>query len=171
LRLPSAAISLHSPGAFMVRESRTVQGACIFSFRNQTGIKHWKLSSKNGKFYWGMSPLYDTLDAFIEQFVSALSQVTKLHVYTGMTAALQPTFQTTQHQSVINTLRQGDSRLTYGQICRVIKDVNSEIRMDRKSFSSDVLPGLIPRQHHWNSSMVVKVNRAEAENVLNKEGK
>ena len=36
--------------------------------------------------------------------MDALSQVTKLHVYTGMTTALQPTFQTTQHQSVSSTV-------------------------------------------------------------------
>lgn len=33
---------------------------------------------------------------------------------------------------IIGRLRQMDDTLTYGQICRVIKDVNSEIRQDRK---------------------------------------
>ena len=33
---------------------------------------------------------------------------------------------------MISKLRQMDESLTYGQICRVIKDVNSEIRQGRK---------------------------------------
>ena len=34
--------------------------------RNQTGIKHWRLNAKNGKFYWGASAHYDSLDAFVQ---------------------------------------------------------------------------------------------------------
>ena len=33
---------------------------------------------------------------------------------------------------MISKLRQMDGGLTYGQVCRVIKGVNSEIRQDRK---------------------------------------
>lgn len=51
----------------------------------------------------------------------------------------------------------------------MIKDVNSEIRLGRK-FSTDCLPVMIPRVPQWNNSMIVKVNRLEAENTLNKEG-
>lgn len=35
-----------------------------------------------------------------QYFAEALSQVTHLHVYPGMTAALQPQFHTTEQQSV-----------------------------------------------------------------------
>ena len=89
----------------------------------------------------------------MQHFAEALSQVTHLHVYPGMTTALQPQFHTTEQQSVsqarngkhaciclcvmyvlqaIERLREMDDRLTYGQICRVIKEVNSEIRQGRK---------------------------------------
>lgn len=35
-------------------------------YRNHTGIKHWKLSTKSGKFYWGTSLLHSSLDSFVQ---------------------------------------------------------------------------------------------------------
>jgi hypothetical protein len=58
--------------------------------------------------------------------------VTHLHVYPGMTTALQPQFHTTEQQSMIDKLREMDESLTFGQFCHVIKDTNSEIRHVRK---------------------------------------
>ena len=37
-----------------------------FYQRNQTGIKHWKLSCKEGQFFWGNSPAFKTLDSFVQ---------------------------------------------------------------------------------------------------------
>ena len=39
--------------------------------RNQTGIKHWKISPTNGKYTWGNSPTFDSIEDFVE--VSACS--------------------------------------------------------------------------------------------------
>ena len=38
-----------------------------------------------------------------------------------------------QTVQVVDSLRESDSNLTYGQICKVITEVNSEIRHGRKS--------------------------------------
>ena len=38
---------------------------CCFH-RNQTGIKHWQLSDKDGKYYWGTSSSFHTLESFVE---------------------------------------------------------------------------------------------------------
>ena len=40
------------------------------------------------------------LHLYVQNFVDALSLVTKLHVYCGMTTALQPVLQTPEHQAV-----------------------------------------------------------------------
>jgi transposase-like protein len=120
------------PGAYIVRSSISVENTFVFSFRNQTGIKHWQLSDREGKYYWGSSSGFHTLESFVEHFAEALSQVTHLHVYPGMTTALTPQFHTTEQQSMIGRLRAMDDRLGYGQLCRVIKDVNSEIRQGKK---------------------------------------
>lgn len=37
---------------------------------------------------------------------------------------------------IMNTLHQADEDLSYGQMCRVIKDVNNEMRKERKSVRS-----------------------------------
>ena len=49
---------------------------CNFSrmHRNQTGIKHWKLSTKGGKFFWGHSPLYPSIHAFVEVIVTLIAE-------------------------------------------------------------------------------------------------
>ncbi|CAI8041069.1 Ras GTPase-activating protein 1 [Geodia barretti] len=167
------------PGAYIVRSSISLENTFVFSFRNQTGIKHWQLSDREGKYYWGSSSGFHTLESFVEHFAEALSQVTHLHVYPGMTTALTPQFHTTEQQSMIGRLRAMDDRLGYGQLCRVIKDVNSEIRQGRKE-SIGRKP--VPRkrgdstanssvQTEWDSTMVIAVNRLQAEEILNKEGR
>ena len=37
-----------------------------FSYRNQTGIKHWKIGFEGGKYFWGNSGRYETLAEFVE---------------------------------------------------------------------------------------------------------
>ena len=45
-----------------------------FSCRNQTGIKHWKIDFKDGKYFLGSSAPYDCLAHLIEvKFVSSFS--------------------------------------------------------------------------------------------------
>ena len=34
--------------------------------RNQTGIKHWKISPTNGKYTWGNSPAFGNIEDFVE---------------------------------------------------------------------------------------------------------
>ncbi|CAI8041070.1 Protein pob1, partial [Geodia barretti] len=175
----SLLLYITSPGAYIVRSSISLENTFVFSFRNQTGIKHWQLSDREGKYYWGSSSGFHTLESFVEHFAEALSQVTHLHVYPGMTTALTPQFHTTEQQSMIGRLRAMDDRLGYGQLCRVIKDVNSEIRQGRKE-SIGRKP--VPRkrgdstanssvQTEWDSTMVIAVNRLQAEEILNKEGR
>ena len=43
----------------------------------------------------------------LQHFVGALSQVTKLHVYKGMTSALRPLVQTAEEQRVSGGGREG----------------------------------------------------------------
>jgi hypothetical protein len=169
-------LSSHSPGAYIVRSSISLANAFVFSFRNQTGIKHWQLSDREGKYYWGASSGFHTLESFVEHFAEALSQVTNLHVYPGMTTSLQPQFHSTEHTSMIGRMRAMDDRLTYGQLCRVIKDVNSEIRQVRKESIGRSRPASKKDESSgaaggWDGAMVVAVNRIQAEQILNKEGR
>ncbi|XP_019861155.1 PREDICTED: uncharacterized protein LOC109589532 [Amphimedon queenslandica] len=124
------------PGAYLLRESTTLSDRdFVFSFRNEIGIKHWKLNvSEDGKFTWGKgNKTFSSLESFIQYFVSALAKVTKLYIYPGTTFMLQlsqSSLTTEQHKS-IQSLKTPPNLLTYGQLVYVINDVNSRIRRQR----------------------------------------
>ncbi|XP_064397976.1 uncharacterized protein LOC135344660 [Halichondria panicea] len=160
-----------SPGAFVVRSSQTVNGAYVFSFKNLTGIKHWKLSTKAGKFYWGTSSLHASLESFIESFVKALAEATKLLIYCGMTSVLQPVFTSTDCEATVTSMRDSDDSLSYGQVCHVIKEVNNSIRRGRISVNESSLTHSSVRDDAWDESMIVSLNRLEAEAELELKGK
>jgi hypothetical protein len=74
---------------------------------------------------------------------------------------------------MIGKLREMDESLTFGQFCHVIKDTNSEIRHVRKVSATgqkEEQPGNSTVANDWDSTMVVAVNRLQAEQILNKEG-
>lgn len=188
------------PGAYLLRQSTTLRnGEIVFSFRNQVGIKHWKLSiNQDGKFSWGMAQnLFESMESFLQYFIDALGRVTKLYIYAGSTFMLKLNIGalTSNQLTQLNELRGNDDGLSYGQIACTITEVNSRIRRRRAStrdlqtveschnnmtptscpIGDETLPMVKLNQQMidddpWDMSMIIKTSRQTADEILEKEG-
>lgn len=83
-------LSSLSPGALLVR-SGSQDGEMVVSFRNRTGIKHWKIGmTPDGKYFFGASPRFDNIGDFMQQFMTSLSSSTGLRTYYANDQTLKP---------------------------------------------------------------------------------
>jgi hypothetical protein len=188
------------PGAYLLRQSGTLATKeFIFSFRNEVGIKHWKLNNfnSNGKIAFGTSTCsFESLEAFIKYFINSLSDVTKLYIYPGTSFMLKINMSSisAEQLKILQEMKSVDSSLSYGQLAYVITDVNSRIRKLRAASSKEMLENEqkqpVSQDHPisinnnpitklnidvmnddpWNESLMVSVSRSTAEDILDREG-
>ena len=185
-------LSSLSPGAILVRTG-TNASETVVSFRNRTGIKHWKIGvTPDGKYYFGASARFDNIGDFMQQFMTSISGSTGLHTYYAHDHMLKP--KAPDQEGIYGTGSEASAHLEREYIERVVAQVNKRIRSKLIGMMSDA-PGeggfakpparediseapKVPNKPRptsvskaaWEPSLLSKVSRDQAEQVLMKFG-
>lgn len=181
-------LSSMSAGAFLIRRSGS-DGSHVFSFRNQTGIKHWKIDFRDGLYFLGDSTPYTCLSDLIDALLQNLRERTKLAVYPGVSAELRASSNLTVELSdMLKKLHQESGcNLSHEQIRQVVLDTNDKIKSQLKAImSDDPEPVRTPTDSSkppppaggfsrtrpstkflsWNKNLILSLNRMQAEAYL-----
>jgi hypothetical protein len=158
-----------TPGAFLLRQAPHEK--IVFSFRNQAGIKHWKMIERERKFYMSFnnpSESYDSIGELLEHFIPLLEAKTRVPVHIGTCPDLH--LVGWERVPILKELSKEESHLTHEQITSVVNSVNGRIQKERVG-SMEVANTREMDAVDWNDRMILNVTRMGADLLLTKHGR